>query len=67
MDHTTAKTELLTNHFQHALHELIGHLQECGDREALVDLRLLVDAALDDAILKTKPQSRLIQNFEQAD
>jgi hypothetical protein len=66
MDAETAKSELILNHFMHSLQQLCSHFTEANDFEALVDIRRLVDAAVDDALLRCQPV-RLDQHIERAD
>jgi hypothetical protein len=55
MDSETAKAELILNHFTHSLQRLCGHFTAAGDFEALMDIRRLVDAAVDDALIRCQP------------
>lgn len=61
-----AKSELILNHFTHSLQRLCGHFTKANDFEALVDIRRMVDAAVDDALIRCQPV-RLDQHIERAD
>jgi hypothetical protein len=64
MNADIAKTELLTSHFRHALDQLCGHSAEVGDMDGLADVRRMVEAAVDDALVRIKPRGRLSQQVE---
>jgi hypothetical protein len=53
MNAESVKTELLMSHFRHALDQLSGHYAELGDIDALADVRRVVEAAVDDARVRS--------------
>ncbi len=59
MDATNAKTEILNNHFQHSLQQLVSHYAEAGDSEALMDIRRAAEASVDAAIARIGAGRRL--------